>query len=80
MRHTLESALASGGSATITQSGNVTTITFSSSDAGTYFIGVKYDPGSIKGKTAPSPTTVNYAFSMGLPGSLSGLSVVKKHP
>jgi hypothetical protein len=65
--------------ATITQSGNVTTITFNASAPGTYIIGVKYDPGSIKGVTAPSPTTtVHYDFSMGLPGSTSGLNLVKK--
>ena len=64
--------------ATITQNGAVTTITFNVSAAATIIIGVKYDSGSVKGKNAPSPTTVHYDFSMGLPGSLSGLDLVKK--
>ena len=64
--------------ALITQNGAVTTITFTLSSAATIIIGVKYDSGSVKGKPAPSPTTVHYDFSMGLPGSLSGLDLVKK--
>jgi len=48
------------------------------SGPGTYIIGVKYDSGSVKGQTAPSPTTIHYTFDMSLPGSLSGLDLVKK--
>jgi uncharacterized repeat protein (TIGR01451 family) len=63
----------------ITQSGADTTITFNASTAGTYIIGVKYDAGSVKGFTAPSPTTVHYDFEIGsVPGSKQGLDLVKK--
>jgi len=63
----------------ITQNGNTTTVTFNAPTAGTYFISVKYDTGSVKGKTAPSPgTTVHYNFmTTGVPGSTSGLDLVK---
>jgi hypothetical protein len=57
----------------------VTSIAFNASSAGTYIIGVKYDAGSVKGFTAPSPTTVGYTFEVPtVSGSLQGLSLVKK--
>jgi hypothetical protein len=48
--------------------------------AGTYFISIKYDASSVKGKPAPSPgTTVHYNFNTtGVPGSTSGLDLIKK--
>jgi hypothetical protein len=64
--------------ATIAQSGNTTTITFTASSPGTYIIGVKYDSGSVKGFSAPSPTTVHYTFDMGTLDSISGLDLKKK--
>jgi uncharacterized repeat protein (TIGR01451 family) len=64
---------------TITTSNGVTTVTFTASSAGTYFIGIKYDSKSVEGFPAPSPTTVHYDFSTtGLGGSTSGLDLVKK--
>jgi hypothetical protein len=47
--------------------------------AGTYYIFIKLDSTIVKGKTGPTPTTVHYAFStVGVPGSTSGLDLVKK--
>jgi len=65
---------------TITQSGATTTVTFNASSAGTYVVGIKYDSRSIKGATAPSPTTtVHYEFQQtGFPTSIHGLDLVKK--
>jgi len=64
---------------TFTQSGDITTVTFTASSAGTYIIGIKYDATSVKGATAPSPTTVHYTFTtIGVPGSTSGLALQKK--
>ena len=64
---------------TITQNGNTTTVTFNAPTAGTYIIGIKYDPKSLVGAPAPSPTTtVHYDFNTtGVPGSTSGLNLVK---
>jgi hypothetical protein len=85
-------ALANGGnnvfnlncnalSETITQNpttGTVT-VTFNAPTAGTYIISLKYDSGSVKGAAAPSPTTVHYNFSTaGVPGSLSGIDLIKQ--
>jgi hypothetical protein len=64
---------------TITQNGNTTTVSFNASTAGTYFIGIKYDPHSVVGQPAPSPgTTVHYNYATtGVPGSTSGLDLIK---
>jgi len=64
---------------TITQAANGTvTVSFNAPVAGTYFISLKYDSGSVKGATAPSPTTVHYNFSTtGVPGSTDGLDLIK---
>ncbi len=65
---------------TITQNANITTVTFTAPTAGTYFISIKYDPHSVVGMPAPSPgTTVHYDFmTTGVPGSTSGLDLVKQ--
>jgi hypothetical protein len=65
---------------TITQAANGTvTVSFNAPVAGTYFISLKYDSGSVKGATAPAPTTtVHYDFTTtGLPGSTQGLDLIK---
>jgi len=72
--------------ATITQSSlstapSTTTITFNaSSGAGTYFIGIKYDSGSVKGVTAPTYDPVSYTFTTTEAGASStqGLLLKKK--
>jgi hypothetical protein len=88
---TTKFALANGGnnvwnnscnslSNTITQAGNGTvTVSFSAPVAGTYFISLKYDSGSVKGSTAPGPTTtVHYDITTtGLPGSTQGIDLIK---
>ena len=55
------------------------TVTFNAPTAGVYIISLKYDSGSVKGATAPSPTTtVHYNFSTtGVPGSTNGLDLIK---
>jgi hypothetical protein len=55
------------------------TVQFNAPTAGTYIIGIKYDSKSIVGDPAPSPgTTVHYNFATtGVPGSTSGLDLVK---
>ena len=65
---------------TITQNANITTVTFTAPTAGTYFISIKYDPHSVVGMPAPSPgTTVHYdLMTTGVPGSTSGLDLVKQ--
>jgi hypothetical protein len=65
----------------ITQSGGTVTVTFNAPAAGTYFISIKYSANSVVGSPAPSPgTTVHYDFmTMGVPGSTSGLDLVRKH-
>jgi hypothetical protein len=63
----------------ISTTNGVTTVTFTAPTAGTYIIGVKYDAGSVKGFTAPNPTTVHYDFATaGVPGSTQGIDLVKK--
>ena len=53
------------------------TITFTGT--GQFYIGIKYDASSVKGATAPSPTTVHYTFAMtGVAGSEQSLDLVKK--
>jgi uncharacterized repeat protein (TIGR01451 family) len=66
--------------ATITQSGAATTVTFTAGAAGTYYIGIKYDSGSVKNFTAPSPNTqVDYSFSTtNVANSTNGISLKKK--
>ena len=64
---------------TITQAGNTTTVTFTAPTTGTYFISIKYDPHTVVGAPAPSPTTVHYNFNTtGVPGSTSGLDLLKQ--
>jgi hypothetical protein len=64
---------------TITQVLNTTTVTFTAPTAGTYFISIKYDPHSVVGAPAPSPTTVHYNFTTtGVLGSTSGLDLIKQ--
>ena len=65
---------------TITQNTNTGTVTvsFNAPTAGTYIIGIKYDSKSIVGATAPTPPTIHYNFeTTGVPGSISGLDVIK---
>jgi hypothetical protein len=68
-------------SETITQNTTTgaVTVQFNAPTAGTYIIGIKYDSKSVVGATAPSPnTTVHYDFATtGVPGSTSGLDLVK---
>jgi hypothetical protein len=68
-------------SPTITQNSGTgaVTVTFNAPTAGTYIIGIKYNSKSIAGDPAPSPTTtVHYNFmTTGVPGSTSGLDLVK---
>lgn len=55
------------------------TATFNASTAGTYYIAIKFSTSNVVGKTAPSPSTVGYTYNTtGVPGSTSGLSLVKK--
>jgi hypothetical protein len=65
---------------TITQAANGTvSVSFNAPVAGTYFISLKYDPGSVKGAAAPAPaTTVHYDITtMGVPGSTDGIDLIK---
>jgi len=56
-----------------------TTITFNGTMGTHYIIGVKYDSGSVKGFSAPNPTTVNYTFeTLGIPGSIEGIALQQK--
>jgi hypothetical protein len=66
---------------TISQSGANTNITFNGgATGGTFIIGIKYDPSTIKGKTAPDPPTVVYEFEIPtVPGSAQSLDLVKKN-
>jgi len=67
------------GGVSITQSGGTVTVSFSAASAGTYIIGIKYDTGSLKGITAPSPADGHYDFATTeLPGSTQGINVVRK--
>jgi len=65
----------------VSQSGANTNISFAGgAGGGTFFIGVKYDPGTLKNKPAPDPSTVVYKFSTsGVPGSTQSLNLVKKN-
>jgi hypothetical protein len=88
---TTKFALANGGnnvfnSSCIAQSETMTqntttgtvTVSFNAPTAGTYIISLKYDTGSVKGATAPTPTTVHYNFSTtGVPGSTQGIDLIK---
>jgi len=67
-------------SETITQNATTGTVTvsFNAPTAGTYIISLKYDTGSVKGATAPTPTTVHYNFaSPQVPGSTQGIDLIK---
>ena len=68
-------------SSTITQNTTTgaVTVQFNAPTAGTYIISLKYNSKSIAGAPAPSPgTTVHYDFATtGVPGSTSGLDVIK---
>jgi hypothetical protein len=69
---------------TVTQTGDTTTVKFSTTaaeGAGTYFIGIKYSThDSVVGETAPSPSTVVYTFNTtGVSGSTSQLTMVRSH-
>ena len=56
-----------------------TTITFNGTIGTHYIIGVKYDSGSVKGFSAPNPTTVNYTFeTLGILGSTEGIALQLK--
>jgi hypothetical protein len=65
---------------TITQAADGTvTVTFNAATAGTYVISLKYDAGSVKGATAPTPTTVHYDFTTTeVPGSTQGIDLIKQ--
>jgi len=56
------------------------TVTFTATAGATFYIGIKYDTGTLKNLTAPNPnTTVQYQFATsGLGGSTNGLSLVKQ--
>ena len=61
-----------------TTTGTVT-VTFTAPSAGIYYIGIKFDPNTVTGKTAPTPSTVGYTYSTtGVPGSTSSLNLVPK--
>ncbi len=65
--------------ASITTVNGVTTITFDAATAGQYIIGIKYNASSVKGVTAPDPTTVHYQFQLdSLATSIQGIDLVKK--
>jgi hypothetical protein len=76
---TASCSTASGVLITQAASGNVT-VKFNASAAGqTFIIGIKYDTSAVKGKAAPTPSTVTYSFNtVGVPGTTQGLSLVKK--
>jgi len=63
----------------ITQSGANVTVQWNAPSAGTYIISIKYSTSSVTGVTAPTPSTVHYQFTtVGVPGSTSGVDLVKK--
>ena len=66
----------------ITQNANTGTVTvmFNAPVAGDYFISLKYNSNSVKGAAAPAPTTtVHYDFeTTGVPGSISGIDLIKQ--
>jgi hypothetical protein len=61
----LDCTKAAGG----TVSGNGSTVTFSDVPGGTYIIGIKYTPDSVKG-VKPNPATSTYSFGTSVNGSL----------
>jgi hypothetical protein len=64
--------------ATVSTANGVTTVTFSGT--GTFYIGIKYDTGSVVGENNPGGT-VHYDFTTGgVPGSTAGLDLVPKKP
>ena len=67
------------GAYVVGRTGTVT-VTFNAPTAGIYYIGIKFRPSSVTGKTAPTPgTTVGYSYdTTGVPGSTSGLNLVKR--
>jgi uncharacterized repeat protein (TIGR01451 family) len=65
--------------ATITQNTTTGTVTVTFTGTGTFYIGLKFDSGSVKDQPQPSPTTVHYTFSTtGVPGSSQGIDLKKK--
>jgi hypothetical protein len=63
----------------ITQSGGTVTVQFNAPTAGTYIIGIKYNTGTVKGATAPNPSTVHYEFATtGQSGTTQGIDLKKK--
>jgi hypothetical protein len=67
-------------STNITQATNGTvTVTFTAASAGTYYIGIKYNPKAVAGEAAPSPSTVVYTFATtGVANSTSTVNLVKQ--
>ena len=65
---------------TVTQSGGTTTVKFTATKAGTYYIGIKYSPSSVVGETVPSPLpTFTYTFATtGVTGSSSKVTLGPK--
>jgi hypothetical protein len=64
---------------TFTARGGSVSVQWNAPSAGTYIISLKYSTSSVVGVTAPSPPTVHYEFSTaGVPGSTSGIDLVKK--
>lgn len=64
-------------SSTTGSSGTVT-VSFNAPTAGTYHINLKFSTNTVKGKVAPTPTTVHYLFSTtGVAGSERALDLVK---
>jgi hypothetical protein len=55
-------------------------VRFNAQQAGVYYIAVKFQTGNVGGDPAPAPgTTVHYDFSTtGVPGSTSGVDLVKQ--
>jgi hypothetical protein len=68
------------GSSLISTSGAVTTATFGSVAGTTYYIGIKYNAGSIVGASPPSGGTATILFHGSVPGSDSSIALVPKHP
>ena len=64
---------------TITQSSATGAVGVTFTGTGTFYIGIKYDTSTVKGKPAPNPTTVHFDFATtGIAGSTQGLDLVKK--
>ena len=65
--------------ATVTQAANGdVSITFTGT--GTFYIGIKFDSGSVKGENAPGGSgTIHYDFEiLGVASSKTGLDLIKK--